>query len=51
MRNIILRNRYTLFATVVVLVFVLIVIEGNITKRGSGDGGFTSPLLDIRINN
>ena len=50
MRKYILHNRFTLMATVVLFAFVLIMIEGALTGRESARLSFSSPLLDIKIN-
>ena len=50
MKKYVLHNRYSLFASITVLVFLVVLIEGRLNGRVSERFGFTSPLLDIRVN-
>jgi hypothetical protein len=50
MKKIFLYNRYALFAGITLFAFLLIMLEGKVIGRESNRFGFSSPLLDIRIN-
>jgi len=50
MKKIIFYNRYALFASITLIAFLLIMLEGTLIGRESNRFGFSSPLLDVRIN-
>lgn len=50
MKKIILYNRYALFVIITLFAFLLIIMEGTLAGRESNRFGFSSPLLDVRIN-
>lgn len=49
MKNIILRNRYTLLVTVLTVYIVVLVIEGFITGRQAQVLDFENPFFDLNI--
>lgn len=49
MKNLILKNRYTLLITVLVTYIVVLVIEGNITGRQASVLDFENPYFDLNI--
>ena len=49
MKNIILKNRYTLLVTVLTVYIVVLVIEGSITGRQAQVLNFENPFFDLRI--
>ncbi len=50
MKKYVLQKRYSLFASITLLVFLVVLVEGRLSGRISERFGFTSPLLDIRVN-
>jgi len=49
MKNIILKNRYTLLVTVLTVYIVVLVIEGFITGRQAQVLDFENPFFDLNI--
>ena len=49
MKNIILKNRYTLLVTVLTVYIVVLVIEGFITGRQAQVLNFENPFFDLHI--
>ena len=49
MKNIILKNRYTLLVTVLTVYIVVLVIEGFITGRQAQVLAFENPFFDLNI--
>lgn len=49
MKNIILKNRYTLLVTVLTVYIVVLVIEGSITGRQAQVLNFENPFFDLNI--
>jgi len=49
MKNIILKNRYTLLVTVLTVYVVVLVIEGFITGRQAQVLDFENPFFDLNI--
>ena len=47
----ILRNRYTLLASVIVSVVLIVIVEGMITNRESRVYSFDNPFFEIDLNN
>jgi hypothetical protein len=47
----ILRNRYTLLATVIAVYVLVLVVEGAITGREASLIDFENPFFDLEINN
>lgn len=50
MKNILLKNRYTLLISVLVLYMVVLVAEGAITGREARVIDFENPFFDLNIN-
>ncbi|PCJ24765.1 MAG: hypothetical protein COA96_08840 [SAR86 cluster bacterium] len=51
MKNIILKNRYTLLITVLIVYMGVLVTEGAITGREARVFDFENPYFDLNINN
>ncbi len=51
MKDIILRNRYTLLVTVLLVYVLVLVAEGAITGREARVLDFNNPFFDLNINN
>lgn len=51
MKDLILKNRYTLLVTVVAVYMAVLVAEGAITGREARVLDFENPFFDININN
>ena len=50
MKNILLKNRYTLLLSVLVVFMVVLVAEGAITGREARVIDFENPFFDLSIN-
>ncbi len=50
MKNILLKNRYTLLISVLVVYMVVLVAEGAITGREARVIDFENPFFDLNIN-
>ena len=50
MKNILLKNRYTLLLSVLVVYMVVLVAEGAITGREARIIDFENPFFDLSIN-
>ncbi len=51
MKNIFLKNRYTLLLTVLAVYVLVLVIEGAITGREAKVVKFDNPFFDLNLNN
>ncbi|MFM1897712.1 MAG: hypothetical protein RLZZ385_2786 [Pseudomonadota bacterium] len=51
MEKYLLRNRYTLLASVIAAYILIIVIEGVITDRQTRDFTFENPYFELDLNN
>jgi hypothetical protein len=51
MKNIFLKNRYTLLLTVLAVYVLVLVIEGAITGREVKVVKFDNPFFDLNLNN
>lgn len=49
--NIILKNRYTLLATVVAVYVLVLVVEGVVTGRDNRVIDFENPFFDLNVRN
>lgn len=49
MKKIILKNRYTLLGSIMLFSFLIIMAEGSITGRESGQFDFDNPWISIDI--
>lgn len=50
-RNLILKNRYTLLYTVLAVYILVLVVEGAITGREARVVDFENPFFDLNISN
>lgn len=50
-RKFILRNRYTLLASVIVCVVLVVIVEGLVTNRESRVYTFDNPFFELDLNN
>ena len=51
MKNLILRNRYTLLLSTLIVYIVVLVAEGAITGREAMSVEFENPYFDLNLNN
>ena len=51
MKNLILRNRYTLLLTVIMIYVLVLVVEGAISGRDARVIEFDNPFFDLNIRN
>lgn len=51
MKNIILKNRYTVLVTVLAVYILVLVVEGILTGREAKVISFDNPYFDINVNN
>ena len=51
MKNVILRNRYTLLLSTLIAYIVVLVVEGAITGREASRVEFENPYFDLNLNN
>lgn len=51
LRNLILKNRYTLLYTVLAIYVLVLVVEGAITGREARVFDFENPFFDLNISN
>ncbi len=51
MKNLILRNRYTVLLTTLIVYVVVLVAEGAITGREPQSVKFENPYFDLNLNN
>lgn len=51
MKNLILKNRYTLLMTVLAVYVLVLVAEGAITGREARVVRFDNPFFDLNLNN
>ena len=51
MKNVILRNRYTLLLSTLIVYIVVLVVEGAITGREARSVEFENPYFDLNLNN
>lgn len=50
-RNLVLKNRYTLLVTVLATYVIVLVLEGAITGRDARVLEFENPFFDLNVNN
>ena len=51
MKNLILRNRFTLLLSTLIVYIVVLVAEGAITGREARSVEFENPYFDLNLNN
>ena len=50
-KNLVLKNRYTLLLTVIAVYIVVLVVEGAITGRKAQVFEFDNPFFDVNVRN